>query len=107
MWPPNGLTYVAYTEATISLKQLRLLVHNYDYIRNTTSAMIQEKQLSPSIVQMEIRDPAFSPAPKTTTGRTSLQSVEQKLKDLKSLLDQGLITQNDYHSKKAHILEGM
>jgi hypothetical protein len=34
-----------------------------------------------------------------------LQSVEQKLKDLKSLLDQGLITQIDYDAKKAQILE--
>jgi outer membrane protein TolC len=34
-----------------------------------------------------------------------LQSVEQTLKDLKSLLDQGLITQIDYDAKKAQILE--
>jgi len=34
-----------------------------------------------------------------------LQTVEQKLKDLKSLLDQGLITQSDYDAKKAQILE--
>jgi len=104
---PNGLTYIAYTDATITLKQLRLQVHNYDYNRNATSPMIEERQLSPSVAEMEIKDPALSSTPKTTTGTTSLQSVEQKLKDLKSLLDQGLISQSDYDSKKAQLLEGM
>jgi hypothetical protein len=103
----NGLNYVAYTEATIRPKQLALQVHNYDYNPNTTSPMIQERQLSPSTVQLEIRDPAFAPGPKTTTGTTSPQSTEQKLKDLKSLLDQGLITQSDYDAKKAQILKDM
>ena len=104
---PNGPTCIAYMEATITLKELRLQVHNYDYSRSPSSPMIQEKQLSGSIVEMEIRDPSFPAAPKPTTGTTSLQGVEQKLKDLKSLLDQGLITQSDYDTKKAQLLEGM
>ena len=104
---PDGLNNIAYTEATITLKELRLQVHNYDYSRSPSSPMIQEKQLSGSIVEMEIRDPSFPAAPKPTTGTTSLQGVEQKLKDLKSLLDQGLITQSDYDRKKAQLLEGM
>ena len=49
---PNGPTYVAYTEATITLKQVRLQVHNYDYIRiaSPPSPPIEERQLSPSII---------------------------------------------------------
>jgi hypothetical protein len=37
----------------------------------------------------------------------SAPSVEQQLKDLKDLLDQGLITQDDYDAKKEEILAGM
>jgi hypothetical protein len=33
--------------------------------------------------------------------------VERKLRDLKALFDQGLITQSDYDAKKAQILEGL
>jgi hypothetical protein len=113
---PNGLTYIAYTDATITLKQLRLQVHNYDYNRNATSPTIQERQMSPLMVEIEIKDPApppstppptVPPAPKAPSGGTSLPTVEQRLWDLKSLLDQGLITQGDYDSRKAQILQGM
>ncbi|MGB5814859.1 MAG: SHOCT domain-containing protein [Thermoanaerobaculia bacterium] len=34
-------------------------------------------------------------------------SVEDQLEDLKSLLDQGLITQDDYDKKKQEILAGL
>jgi hypothetical protein len=92
---PNGPTYMAYTEVTIALKQLRLQIHNYDYSRIAPSPPIQERQLSPSIVEMEIKSPTpLSAAPSPATG-TSVQTVEQKLRDLKALLDQGLITQID------------
>jgi hypothetical protein len=113
---PNGFIYIAYTEATITLKQLRLQVHNYDYNRNATSPTIQERQMSPLMVEIEIKDPApppstppptVPPAPKAPSGGTSLPTVEQRLWDLKSLLDQGLITQGDYDSRKAQILQGM
>jgi len=33
--------------------------------------------------------------------------MEQKLRDLKALLDQGLISQSDYEAKKAQVLQGL
>jgi len=48
--------------------------------------------------------PAAAPAP---TASSSLQTIEQKLRDLKSLLDQGLITQTDYEAKKTQLLQSL
>jgi hypothetical protein len=56
---------------------------------------------------MEIKSPAPSPAEKPAPASPSLQAIEQKLRDLKALLDQGLITQSDYDAKKAQILQGL
>jgi len=123
---PSGLTYASYAEVNIPGKQFTVRVHNYDYIRTmstpspqiteqnlppaTTAAPsppIQERQISPSITEMEIKSPAPPPAGKTAPGSPSFQTVEQKLKDLKSLFDQGLISQSDYDAKKAQILKGL
>ena len=112
---PKGPTYMAYTDATIAVKQMRLLIHNYDYNRTAPSPPIEERQISSSIVEMEIKDPtapqaipppkAPPPAAESAPGSPSLQVVEQKLRDLKTLLDKGLITQSDYDAKKAQILK--
>jgi hypothetical protein len=112
---PNGPTYMAYTEATIAVKQMSLLIHNYDYNRTAPSPPIEERQISSSIVEMEIKDPtapqaipppkALPPAAESAPGSPSLQAVEQKLRDLKALFDKGLITQSDYDTKKAQILK--
>jgi len=104
---PNGPTYMAYTDVTIAVKQLRLQIHNYDYSPIPPPLSIQERQLSPSIQEMEIKSPASPPAAKAAPGSPSLQTVEQKLRDLKALFDQGLITQSDYDAKKAQILQGL
>jgi hypothetical protein len=95
---PNGPTYMAYTDVTIAAKQLRLQIHNYDYSRIAPS---------PSIQEMGIKSSAPSPAAKAAPGSPSLQTVEQKLRDLKALLGQGLITQSDYDAKEAQILKGL
>jgi hypothetical protein len=114
---PNGPTYMAYTEATIAVKQMSLLIHNYDYSRGAPvpSPPIEEKQISPSILEMEIKDPtapqaipppkAPPPAAEAASGSPSFQVVEQKLRDLKVLFDKGLISQSDYDAKKAQILK--
>jgi hypothetical protein len=104
---PNGPTYMAYTEVTIAVNQMRLQIHNYDYSRIAPPPPIQETQISPSIEEMEIGSPASPLAAKTAPVSPSLQTLEQKLRDLKSLLDQGLITQSDYDSKKAQLLESL
>jgi hypothetical protein len=123
---PSGLTYASYAEVNIPGKQFTVRVHNYDYVRTMTtpspqvteqnlpppttatpSPPIQERQISPSITEMEIKSPAPSPAGKTAPGSSSFQTVEQKLKDLKSLFDQGLISQSDYDAKKAQILQAL
>jgi hypothetical protein len=123
---PSGLTYASYAEVNIPGKQFTVRVHNYDYNRiiavsspqimeqklppSTTappSPPIQERQVSPSITEMEIKSPGPSPAGKAAPGSSSFQTVEQKLKDLKSLFDQGLISQSEYDAKKAQILQGL
>jgi hypothetical protein len=45
--------------------------------------------------------PAAPPPPAVP----SLQVAEQKLKDLKTLFDQGLISQSEYDAKKQQILQ--
>jgi hypothetical protein len=55
---------------------------------------------SPTITEQKVPPPASAAAP-------SLQTIEQKLKDLKSLLGQGLITQTDYEAKKAQLLQSL
>jgi hypothetical protein len=47
--------------------------------------------------------PAASPPPPAVP---SLQVAEQKLKDLKTLFDQGLISESEYDAKKQQILKG-
>ena len=113
----SGLNYVAYADATIPGKLFTMQVQNYDYNRivagsspSTAAAPpspIQERQISPSITEMEIKSPASSPEAKTAPGSPSLQTVEQKLRDLKTLFDKGLISQSDYDKQKAQILQGL
>jgi hypothetical protein len=105
----SGLTYAAFTQVNIPGKQFSVQVHNYDYNRTVaaSSPQITEKQISPSTMEMEIKSPAPTAAAPSATGTPSLQSVEQKLKDLKALFDQGLISQSDYDAKKQQILKGL
>jgi hypothetical protein len=87
----SGLTYVAYAEVIVPQKQMTVQVQNFDYSRI----------MPPPSAQMTGQQ---GPAPAASS---SLQTVERKLRDLKVLLDQGLITQSDYDAKKAQILQGM
>ena len=122
----SGLNYVAYADATIPGKLFTMQVQNYDYDRIVAGSSaqipgqklppptaaappppIQERQISPSITEMEIKSPASSPEAKTAPGSPSLQTVEQKLRDLKTLFDKGLISQSDYDKQKAQILQGL
>lgn len=122
----SGLNYVAFADVTIPGKTFTVQVHNYDYDRivgvsssqvpqqkpspptaAAPSPSIQERQISPSITEMEIKSPTPPTAAKPAPGSGSFQTVEQKLKDLKSLFDQGLISQSDYDAKKAQILQGL
>ena len=105
----SGLTYAAFTQINIPGKQFSVQVHNYDYNRTVaaSSPQITEKQISPSTLEMEIKSPAPTPAAPSATGTPSFQTVEQKLKDLKALFDQGLISQSDYDAKKSQILKGL
>ena len=116
----SGLNYVAYADVTIPGKLFTVQVQNYDYNRIVAASSpqiteqklpppaatppIQERQISPSTLQMEIKSPGSPAAASSAIGSSSFQTVEQKLKDLKSLLDQGLISQSDYEAKKQQIL---
>jgi hypothetical protein len=92
----SGLTHVNYAEVTIPAKQLSVQVQNFNYVRN-----------APAVQKAEKKPPPGPRAVPPSKGGTSLPTIEQKLRDLKTLLDKGLITQNDYDAKKAQILENL
>jgi hypothetical protein len=87
----SGLTHVNYAEVIVPSKNLSVQLHNFDYNRIMPAPSAQTAK------------PGQSPS----TASPSFQAIEQKLRDLKALLDQGLITQTDYDDKKAQILQGM
>jgi hypothetical protein len=94
---PSGLNYMAYAEVTVPAKQMSIQVHNFDYNRTMPAP-------APQVTGQPLPPPTMAPPP---AAAPSLQSTEQKLRDLKALLDQGLITQSDYDTKKAQILQGL
>jgi hypothetical protein len=95
----GGPTYMDYGEANVPAQELSLKVQNYDFHQVTFATPQVTEQRPPS-------PPPVAPAPAPATG-VPLQTIEQKLRDLKALLDQGLISQSDYDAKKAQILQGL
>jgi hypothetical protein len=91
---PSGLTYMDFAEVIVAARQMSLKLQNYDYH--------QTEALPPKMTEQR----PLPPPPAAPTG-TSLQTIEQKLRDLKALLDKGLITQSDYEAKKAQILHAL
>ena len=87
----SGLTHVNYAEVAVPDKQLSFQVHNFDY----------DRTMGPPSLQITTQQ---SPPSKASP---SLQTMERKLRDLKALFDQGLITKNEYDAKKAQILQGL
>jgi hypothetical protein len=88
---PSGLTHVDYAEVIVPGKELTVQVQNFNY----------ERTMPPPAPKM-----AVHPKPSSASS-SSLETVERKLKDLKMLFDKGLITQSDYDTKKAQLLEGL
>jgi hypothetical protein len=87
----RGLTHVDYAEVVVPGKNMSVQVQNFNYDRTMPPP-------APKIA--EHKKPS-------TAASASLQTVERKLRDLKALFDQGLITQSDYDAKKAQLLEGL
>jgi hypothetical protein len=54
-----------------------------------------------------VQTPAPAPAPAPVVAPLAAEDVQTKLQQLKSMLDQGLITESDYEAKKADILAKM
>jgi len=101
---PIGLNYMAYAEVTIPAKQMSIQVQNFDYIRTMPAPVAQPMGQQPP--PPTVATPPSMPAAPPPAAPSSLQSAEQKLRDLKALYDQGLISQSDYEAKKAQILQG-
>jgi hypothetical protein len=87
----SGMTHVDYAEVVVPGKNLSVQVQNFNYNRSMPPPVPQAMQHKQS----------------STKASASLQTVERKLRDLKALFDQGLITQSDYDDKKAQILQGL
>lgn len=80
---PSRLTYVAYAEVTVPAKQMTLQVQNFDFTRPEPAATVT------------VNAPAAAPAAPAAVSSSQAATVK-KLKELKSLLNQGLITQSQY-----------
>jgi hypothetical protein len=81
---PSRLTYVDYAEVNAPAKQIVLHVQNFDFSR--------PEQPTTVTVNVPAAAPAAAPAPVSS----SQAATVKKLKELKSLLSQGLITQAQY-----------
>lgn len=85
----SGLTHVDYAEVIIPAKNYSVQLQNFDYDRTMPPPQVAAPAQTP---------PAASP---------SFQTVERKLRDLKMLFDQGLISKSEYDAKKAQLLQGL
>jgi hypothetical protein len=85
---PSRLTYVSYAEVTVPAKQITVQVQNFDFSR--------PEQPVPMILNV--------PAPAPTAVSSSQAAAVKKLKELKSLLDQGLITQAQYDADSQRLV---
>jgi hypothetical protein len=90
---PSRLTYMAYAEATVPSKQLSVQVQNFNYNRGGAASPMMGA-------------PPPAPATAAPAAATSRQAqATQHLKTLKSLLNQGLITQEQYQAESQKILD--
>jgi hypothetical protein len=109
---PSKLTYVAYAEVAVPAKQLSVQVQNFNFNRGgvTASAPVAPAAApAPAAGRpaTTIATPSAkaAPAPATAPAVSSSQAATvQKLKELKSLLDKGIITQSQYNAESQKLL---
>jgi hypothetical protein len=92
----SGMNYMAYAEVKIPAREIRVHVQNVDFFHTELARSPQKIEQKPS---------PTPPAAPSTAAAPSLQVIEKKLQDLKTLMDKGLITQSEYDAKKAQILK--
>ena len=91
----SGLTYAAYAEVAVPAKQLSVLVQNYDYSR----AMAPPP---PKVTKQ--KPPASAPVAPAPAGTNTEAAIVAKLKELKSLQEQGLISEAQYQAESQKLL---
>ena len=96
----SGLTYAAYAEVTVPAKQLSVQVQNYDYNRTMAQPSPQATKQKPSAPAAGASAPAPAAPPVTNTQAAAMA----KLKELKSLQKQGLISEAQYQAESQKIL---
>jgi hypothetical protein len=84
---PSTLTYVAYAEVTVPAKQLSVQVQNSDF----------ERAGQPAVAAR----PAAAAAPAVSAGQAA---TVRKMKELKALQAQGLITEAQYQAESQKLL---
>lgn len=107
---PSRLTYVAYAEVTVPAKQLSVQVQNFNFNRGGVTAPAAPApaaaRAAATVTVTETVRAAPAPAPAAAPAVSSSQAATvQKLKDLKSLLDRGLITQSQYNADSQKLLK--
>jgi len=110
---PSKLTYVAYAEVTVPAKQLSVQVQNFNFNRGgvtapQTAAAAPAPAAARPAATVTVSEPvraAPAPAPAAAPAVSSSQAATvQKLKELKSLLDRGVITQSQYNADSQKLL---
>jgi hypothetical protein len=94
---PSRLTYADYAEVTVPAKQLSVQVQNFNFNRGGVTA---PQPVAAAPAQAGPR-PAPAVAPPVSAGQAA---TVQKLKELKSLLDRGVITQSQYNADSQKLL---
>lgn len=74
-------------------------------VATSAAAGVAAAASQPTTVVVKEAPPPAPAAPPPPAAVPSLQVAEQKLKDLKALLDQGLISQSEYEAKRKQILQ--
>jgi hypothetical protein len=108
---PSKLTYVAYAEVTVPAKQLSVQVQNFNFNRGgvtapqTAAAASAPAAARPAATVTVTETVRATPAPAAAPAVSSSQAATvQKLKELKSLLDRGVITQSQYNAESQTLL---
>jgi len=96
-----GLPFTPFSVAGVARRWTRRAVV-VGAAATTAAAAAAPPPPPPTVIVKEAPAPAPAPPP----AAPPLQVAEQKLKDLKALFDQGLISKSEYDAKKQQILQG-
>ena len=96
-----GLCLVVGVAGCVTTNQSAGMMDPYDPRNNSPLLQAATRTSGANVPQKETR------ATSTNTSGTTSSSASQKLRDIKALRDEGILTQKEYEAKKAEILKSM